>query len=164
MVEDAAWLRKKHDSTHINVAELEAIIRGINLATQWNLTKLEVVTDSATAYGWMTSLLTKDHRIKVHGLGEALVHSRLSLLGDLIQEHGLTVDMRLVASRHNCADRLTRVSRKWLEPVPIAAISASGGEGKSCAEGDKLVEIQRIHKWNHLGVDRTMFGGTAVSP
>jgi len=30
VVEDCAWLRK--DAAHINVAELEAIIKGLNLA------------------------------------------------------------------------------------------------------------------------------------
>ena len=30
--EDAAWLRKKDDSAHINVAELDATKKGINLA------------------------------------------------------------------------------------------------------------------------------------
>ena len=37
VVEDAAWLRKKHDAVHINVAELNATIQGINMAIKWNL-------------------------------------------------------------------------------------------------------------------------------
>ena len=32
IVEDACWLRKATDCLHINVAELEAVGRGINLA------------------------------------------------------------------------------------------------------------------------------------
>ena len=32
MVEDAAWLRKKCDYNHINVAKLEATIKDVNLA------------------------------------------------------------------------------------------------------------------------------------
>ena len=36
-VEDAAWMRKKDDYNHINVAELEAVLRGVNLCTQWGL-------------------------------------------------------------------------------------------------------------------------------
>ena len=34
VVEDASWLRKKSDNLHINVAELEAVARGINFAIQ----------------------------------------------------------------------------------------------------------------------------------
>ena len=32
VAEDAAWLRKKDDYGHINIAELEAVVRGANLA------------------------------------------------------------------------------------------------------------------------------------
>ena len=31
-IEDSCWLRKEDDSAHINVAELEAVLKGINLA------------------------------------------------------------------------------------------------------------------------------------
>ena len=31
-VEDAVWLRKESDYNHINVAELEAVLKGANLA------------------------------------------------------------------------------------------------------------------------------------
>ena len=32
IVEDAAWLRKSTDCAHINVAELDAVLKGVNLA------------------------------------------------------------------------------------------------------------------------------------
>ena len=32
VVEDVAWLRSSKEATHINLSELEAAIRGINLA------------------------------------------------------------------------------------------------------------------------------------
>lgn len=35
IVEDAAWLRPKTDSLHINRAELDAVIRRVNLALKW---------------------------------------------------------------------------------------------------------------------------------
>lgn len=37
VVEDGAWLRKKEDYNHINVAELDAVLKGINLALKWGL-------------------------------------------------------------------------------------------------------------------------------
>jgi hypothetical protein len=69
VVEDASWLRKENDVGHINLAELEAIIKGINLALRWQLVEIEIVTDSATVHGWLSSILTKDKRIKTRGLG-----------------------------------------------------------------------------------------------
>ena len=53
--EDAAWLRKKNDNTHINVAELDAIMKGINLALKWSLQAVEIRTDSATVPSWIKS-------------------------------------------------------------------------------------------------------------
>lgn len=34
VAEDATWLRK-NDYNHINVAELDAVLKGINLAIKW---------------------------------------------------------------------------------------------------------------------------------
>ena len=46
VVEDACWLRPEKDSQHINLAELDAIIKGINLAILWKTTTLHLFTDS----------------------------------------------------------------------------------------------------------------------
>lgn len=50
-IKDAAWLRKKSDYNHINVVELEAILKGVNLALKWSLKDIDMMTDSATVYG-----------------------------------------------------------------------------------------------------------------
>ena len=41
VVEDAAWLRKRSNFSHINSAELNATIKGINLALKWGLKRLK---------------------------------------------------------------------------------------------------------------------------
>ena len=53
IAEDAAWLRKKNDANHINVAELEVVMKGINLVLKWDLQEIEVKTDSATVASWI---------------------------------------------------------------------------------------------------------------
>ena len=50
IVEDAAWLRTAEDVTHINLSELEAAIKGINLACKWGLKCFTLFTDSATVH------------------------------------------------------------------------------------------------------------------
>lgn len=35
--EDAAWLRKKDDYNHINVAELDVVLKTVSLALRWRL-------------------------------------------------------------------------------------------------------------------------------
>ena len=59
IVEDASWLRKADDSTHINLAELKAVLKGLNLALRWDLTEIQVMTDLATVHSWLDSLLSK---------------------------------------------------------------------------------------------------------
>ena len=53
VVKDALWLRKKDDGTHINVAELDAGIKGVNLALKWWSKKATLATDSATVHSWL---------------------------------------------------------------------------------------------------------------
>ena len=50
-IEDTAWLRKSSDFDHINVAELEAVMKGMNMALRWNILDIEIITDSATVAG-----------------------------------------------------------------------------------------------------------------
>ena len=70
-VEDGCWL-KSDNGNHINVADLEEFIRGIRLEVKWGIKKMRVVTDSATVYGWVKSLITNSKRPKVSGLEEML--------------------------------------------------------------------------------------------
>ena len=41
-------VEKKNDYNHINVAEMDAVLKGINLAIKWGLREIEIRTDSAT--------------------------------------------------------------------------------------------------------------------
>ena len=108
-MEDAAWLRKTDNSAHINVAELEVIIRGINLAIKWEVTDVEVITDSATVRGWLESVFSSSHKARVHGIAEMLVKRRMGILWELVSEFGLNPRVTLVPSSQNKADVLTRV-------------------------------------------------------
>ena len=45
MVEDASWLRPE-DASHIILAELDVVIKGVNVALVWKLKTLHVRTDS----------------------------------------------------------------------------------------------------------------------
>ena len=73
VLEDAAWLRKVNDAAHINVAELEAVIRGVNLALKWKVNDLQVMTNSATVKNWLESVFSLTHRARAHGIAEMLV-------------------------------------------------------------------------------------------
>ena len=51
VVEDACWLRKD-EAGHINMAELDAGVKGVNLALAWQMKEVTIKTDSATVYQW----------------------------------------------------------------------------------------------------------------
>lgn len=53
-MEGVFWLHLKNDVQHINVAELDAIFKGVNVALQWKATELHLFTDSACGY-WTLS-------------------------------------------------------------------------------------------------------------
>ena len=62
-VKDTSWMRKK-EYNHISVAELEAVLKGINLCAKWNLKNVVLVTASATVFGWIKLTLTEEKKVK----------------------------------------------------------------------------------------------------
>ena len=64
IIEGGGWLRKPNDGTHINLAELNAVIKGVNLTMKWGAEDIAIFTDFAAVYSWLSSLLKKDKRIR----------------------------------------------------------------------------------------------------
>jgi transposase InsO family protein/predicted aspartyl protease len=148
IVEDGSWLRKKNDGAHINMAELDSVLRGLNLAVKWKMQKIELMTDSATVYGWLTSVFLESHKIKTKGMNEMLIKRRLSVVKEICDEYGLQVTVRWVESARNKSDVLTRVPRSWLEAVRVEEHS----------EEVCLVSVaHKVHALHHLGIDRTLY-------
>ena len=159
VVEDASWLRKENDGAHINVAELEAVLKGVNMGIRWGLKNILLVTDSATVSGWVGSVIRDAKRPKVNGLGEMLVKRRLGMLSELMSAYELTVSIMLVGSSQNKADVLTRVPKRWLKhsaPGRETDVVCAGVSGDG--DGNMMeVAVRRSHERHHLGVERTLF-------
>jgi len=151
VVEDCSWLRKEDDQYHINNAELEAVLKGLSLATKWNVSKLWINVDSAAVYGWINSLITKDRKIRVTGLSEPLLRRRICLIQDIIDECGMTVKINLVPSEKNLADVLTRVPTKWQSRIKQETITNTG------LVDDKKQIIRKIHQTHHSGANKTTY-------
>ena len=149
IVEDAAWLRKSDDTAHINVAELDAILRGVNLALKWKAVKFEILTDSATVKGWLDSVFLSTHKARAHGIAEMLVRRRLNMLNDLMVEYGLDVAVTLVPSSQNKADTLTRVPKAWLG-------RQNGDRSEQVLAALSLEQLRSSHCLHHFGVDRSL--------
>lgn len=136
VLEDQSWLRPGDDKRHINVAELDAVIRGLNLAANWGVKKLIVVTDSQTVYGWLRSLLGDVKRVRATGLNQVLVERRLQIVDDLISTTQMDVSVDWVPSQDNLADRLTRVPGKFIQcwKTAVSTGSGSGSEVQNVPE------------------------------
>ena len=164
VVEDASWLRSEDSSSHINMAELDAVIKGVNAALAWKLKKLHVRTDSLTVHHRISNALSGKVRLKTKASSEMLIRRCVDTIKALVDEYGLILDIELVRSECNRADALTRVSQKWLGKPnecdkPIVVVC--GGSIESLSDET----IASIHEeTGHHGIKRTLYFSRKVSP
>ena len=164
IIEDASWLRPVHADKHINLAELDAVLRGVNLALHWKASVIHLRTDSACVHRWISDTLSGKARVRTKAASEMLIRRRLSTLQELAAEYRLIIDVALVKSQVNRADPLTRVPRRWLDALrkeaePIEPVCAA-----SMGELDPA-RIRTIHRsCGHPGVKRTLYFVKLASP
>nr|XP_047139073.1 uncharacterized protein LOC124814987 [Hydra vulgaris] len=64
VVKDAAWLRPASDTHHINISELDSILRGLNLASKWDIKELtEVAKGIQIVVQWIPSEINLADRL-----------------------------------------------------------------------------------------------------
>ena len=114
-IEDGCWLRAAGDRHHINIAELDAVIRGLTIASKWNLKQVRIVTDSKTVAGWLRLIINNISRVKTSGLHKLLVERRLQIIEDMITTCEFLLTVTWVPSAENHADRLTRVPAELMK-------------------------------------------------
>lgn len=138
IVEDGCWLRPKHDTNHINISELQAVIRGINMAVKWGNKDITLKTDSKSVFSWLESLLNEERNIKTKAMGELLIRRRMDVLEEIIRSENLNVKVEFVKSADNLADKMTRLYHRLSQSPSIKQ------------------EIKKIHEKCHMGVARTL--------
>lgn len=160
VIEDGCWLRPTNDSSHINLAELDALLRGVNMALAWKMKVLHVKTDSATVYHWISDALSGKARLRTKSASEMLIRRRVGTLKAIIEEYDLLVDVSLVASANNQADALTRVPQRWLKSTDLHDCAVTVESVCGAADTDFLVagRIFQIHcDTGHQGIDRSLY-------
>lgn len=160
-IEDASWLRPRDDAAHINLSELDAVLKGINMALKWGRRKICVKTDSSTVYRWLRAVINKTHNVKTRALSERLIRRRLDTLREIIDLEQVDIEPFLVPSAANLADCLTRVPQTWLQIEKdlqtIAEISQVAGGSAQIDHSDTIyADVKAIHDRCHFGVDRTL--------
>ena len=164
VVEDVCWLHSEKDSQHINLTELDAIIKGINLAILWKTTTVHLFTDSACVHKWISDTLTGKARVRTKAASKVLIRWRLDTILKMVKEYTLLINVSLVKSSQNRADRLTKVPQRWLDaikrntgpvqPACTASISSTG-----------LDQIKIVHRQSgHPGVRQTLYFMKQIAP
>ena len=72
-VEDVSWLRKESDMQHINLPELDVVLKGMNLALMWKTTIQHLHTDSACVHKWIMDTLMGKTRVNTKVASEMLI-------------------------------------------------------------------------------------------
>ena len=116
VVEDASWLHPVNNVQHVNLTELNTVLKGVNLVLQWQANVLHIRTDSACVYQWTLDALTGKVQLTTKAASKMLLQRQLRTLVDLIKKYGL-VDVTRVKSVDNKTDQLTRVPLWWLSRV-----------------------------------------------
>lgn len=154
VIEDGCWLRPE-DGMHINLAELDALLKGINMALVWNMKVIHIKTDSSTVFHWISDALSGKSRLKTKAPSEMLIRRRVSTFTSLVEEYSLRVSISLVPSASNKADALTRVPQSWLGKG--ADDSPSSNLARVCGAA-AIVDLHAVHNMTgHQGIDRTLY-------
>ena len=111
IIEDESWLQPVHADKHINLAELDTVLRGINLVLHWKASVIHLRTDSAYVPQWISDTLSGKARVRTKAASEMLIRQ----LQELAAEYRLTIDVALVKSHVNRTDPLTRVPQRLLD-------------------------------------------------
>ena len=162
--EDACWLQPTNNAQHINLAEFNAALRGINLALQWKCKVMLLKTDSVSMYHWLVDTLTGKTRVRTKATSEMLLRQRLETIKSLVEVYGLSMDVALIPSIQNLADPMTQVPQRWLErmksatePVPLTCAVRSNGMTSS--------QIMKVHESSgHPGIRCTAYFAQRVCP
>ena len=84
IIEDACWPRPENDSRHINLAELDATLKEVNLALHWQARVLHIVTDSVCVHRWITDAMSGKAWLTPKALSEMLIRRQLTTLVETI--------------------------------------------------------------------------------
>ncbi|KFD52624.1 hypothetical protein M513_06471 [Trichuris suis] len=160
IVEDAAWLRPE-DACHINMAELDAAIRGLNLAISWHMKQIELITDSLTVQRWLNDGLSGKARLRTKAANEMLIRRRVATIIALVEEYELQFSVTLVPSAENKADILTRVPHRWMTPKDPFTVPACAS---ALDQGVEQLIAEVHHSAGHPGMRRTLYFARRRNP
>ena len=73
IIEDTSWLRLVHTDKHINLAEVDAVLRGIHLALHWRVSVIHLRMDLACMHRWISDTMSGKARVQTKAVSEMLI-------------------------------------------------------------------------------------------
>ena len=142
-------------NAHINLAELDAVVKGFNLAMAWKMKNLTLMTDFQTVYHWIADTLSGKARVRTKAAAEMLIRRRLETVKTIVLE---CLTVKFVPSAENKAYTLTRVPKRWL---CLESEALACGAATDFSEED----ITKVHETaGHPGIKRTLYFCIRVHP
>ncbi|XP_065640564.1 uncharacterized protein LOC136073123 [Hydra vulgaris] len=161
--EDAAWLRPASDTHHINISELDSILRGLNLASKWDIKELTVYSDSKSTVGWLNAVLKEEYRVKTRGISQLLVQRRCRAVcaaglpeqKDLCKIHSIG-HFSVARTLQLCLQNNQYVSRKEVSAVIENCNQCNSFDPYSVPWKHGQLGVEK--NWNRVAVDLTHVG------
>ena len=89
----------------------DSIIRGLNLASKWDIKELTVNSDSKSTVGWLNAVLKEEYRVKTRRISQLLVQRPLNTIREVTKN--IKIIVQWIPSELNLANRLSRIPQKW---------------------------------------------------
>ena len=78
IIKDASWLCPAGDTKHMNLTWLDTVTKSVNMAYQWHMSLLLLITESACVHHWISNFLTNKACVNLKASGEMLVGNTLN--------------------------------------------------------------------------------------
>ncbi|XP_065665550.1 uncharacterized protein LOC136086976 [Hydra vulgaris] len=165
VIKNAAWLRPTIDTHHINISELDSILRGLNLASKWDIKELTVYSDSKSTVGWLNAVLKEEYRVKIRGISQLLVQRRLNTIKEIAKDIKIIKDIWKVHSiGHFGVDRTLQLCLRNNQNVSRKEVSAVIACCNQCNSIDpyyvkwKYGQPSVKQNWNRVALDVSHVG------
>ena len=123
---------------------------------------LHLRTDSLTVFHWISDALSGKARLRTKASSEMLIRRRVGTFKALLDEYGLTVDVKFVRSENNRADVLTRVPQRWLGRLNEGQDRPVCGAVIDTLSAERIIQIHE--DTGHHGIRRTLYFSRRVCP
>lgn len=147
-----------HRCPHINIAELEGVVFGLQHLENYapRDAEVEIITDSKSTRSWV-AVAIRDGIVRTKALNKSLIRHRVQIIKEMFAQNRWKVSVKWVESSSNPADKLTRVSANFV--LVWRAFNGDSGPEEESSDEEKpgiigaIRQQERLrdtHQWDEL--------------